>query len=79
MVKLSIGIGKSAGIQPKHIVGAVANETGLPGRSIGRIEIADRYTTFDVPGEVAEAVIDALNKTKIMGRRVTARFFTEQY
>lgn len=79
MVKLSIGIGKNAGIEPRHIVGAVAGETGLPGRSIGRIEIADRYTTFDVPDESAEAVIEALNRTKIMGRRVTARIFTEQY
>lgn len=79
MTKISIGLGKSAGIQPKHIVGAVANETGLPGRSIGRIEIAEKYATFDVPSEVAEAVIDALNHTKIMGRKTTARIFTEQY
>ncbi|MBQ5544798.1 MAG: DbpA RNA binding domain-containing protein, partial [Clostridia bacterium] len=56
-------------------------ETGLPGRSIGRIEIADRYTTFDVPAEAVQTVIEALNRTKIMGRRVTARVFTvtEQY
>lgn len=79
MTKISIGLGKSAGIQPKHIVGAVANEAGLPGRSIGRIEIAEKYATFDVPSEAAEAVIDALNHTKIMGRKTTARIFTEQY
>ena len=79
MVKISIGLGKSAGIQPKHIVGAVANETGIPGKSIGRIEITEKYSTFDVPGDTAEAVMDALNHTKIMGRRVTARIFSEQY
>lgn len=79
MVKISIGVGKSAGIQPKHIVGAVANETGLPGKSIGRIEIAEKYSTFDVPSDDVEAVIEALNHTKIMGRRVTARIFNEQY
>ena len=81
MVRLSIGIGQNAGIEPRHIVGAVAGETGLPGRSIGRIEIADRYTTFDVPAEAVQTVMEALNRTKIMGRRVTARVFTvtEQY
>lgn len=79
MTKISIGLGKSAGIQPKHIVGAVANETGLPGHRIGRIEIAEKYATFDVPSEAAETVIDALNHTKIMGRKTTARIFTEQY
>ena len=78
MVTISIGLGKNAGIEPRHIVGAVANETGLPGRSIGRIEINDRYTTFDVPSKAAEGVISALNSTKIIGRRVTARLFTEQ-
>ena len=79
MVSIYINLGSSAGISPKHIVGAVANEAGLPGRSIGRIEISDRYSTFDVPQESAETVINALNKTRLVGRRVNARLFNEQY
>ncbi len=79
MVKLSVGLGKSAGIAPGHIVGAIANETGIPGRSIGKIEIFDKYTTFEVPADVSELVITTLNKTKIMGRKASARIFNEQY
>lgn len=78
-VKISIGLGRSSGITPGNIVGAVANETGLPGRCIGKIEIAEKYSTFDVPEDVSETVINTLNKTRIMGRRVTARIFNEQY
>lgn len=79
MVKISIGLGKSAGIAPGHIVGAVANEAGIPGRSIGKIEILEKYSTFEVPSDVSENVINTLNKTKIMGRKASARFFNEQY
>ena len=79
MIKIYINLGSAAGIKPGHIVGAVANETGLPGRSIGRIEISDKYSTFDVPQEAAELVINTLCKTRIMGRRVSARIFNEQH
>lgn len=79
MVKISIGLGKSAGIAPGHIVGAIANEAGIPGRSIGKIEILEKYSTFEVPSDVSENVINTLNKTKIMGRKASARLFNEQY
>ncbi len=77
--KIYINIGSSAGLLPKHIVGTVANEAGLPGKSIGRIEINERYSTFDVPQEAAESVIEILNRTRIIGRKVTARLYTEQF
>lgn len=71
--RIGISIGSSAGLLPKHIVGTVAGETGLPGKYIGKIEIAERCATFDVPLEAAETVIDMLNRTRIIGRRVTAK------
>ncbi len=77
--KIFINLGSSVGLLPKHIVGTVANETGLPGKYIGRIEITERYTTFDVPQDAAELVINTLCKTRVMGRKVTARLFNEQY
>ena len=55
----------------------MAGETGLPGKFIGRIEINERYATFDVPQETAAAVIDTLNKTRMIGRKITARLFNE--
>ena len=78
-VKIYINLGSSVGLLPKHIVGTVANETGLPGKLIGRIEITERYSTFDVPQVAAELVINTLCKTRVMGRKVTARLFNEPY
>ena len=75
--RIHINLGSSAGLLPKHIVGTVAGETGLPGKFIGRIEINERYATFDVPQETAAAVIDTLNKTRMIGRKITARLFNE--
>ena len=76
--KIYINLGSSIGLLPKHIVGTVAGETGMPGKFIGRIEINERYSTFDVPHEAAEAIIDTLNKTRMMGRKVNARLFDGQ-
>ncbi len=77
VIKISVNLGSGAGIAPKHIVGAVAGETGLPGRMIGRIEIEEKTSAFTVPAEAAPAVINALNKTRIMGRRVRCEAVSE--
>ena len=74
-----INLGSDAGLLPKHIVGTIAGETGLAGYLIGKIEISERYSTFDVPQEAAQAVIDMLNRTRIIGRKVKAKFFREQF
>ena len=78
VIKISVNLGSGAGIAPKHIVGAVAGETGLPGRMIGRIEIEEKTSAFTVPAEAAPAVINALNKTRIMGRRVRCEAVSEE-
>ena len=77
--KIYINLGSSAGLLPKHIVGTVANEAGIPGKFIGRIEINERYSTFDVPQDAAETVIEILNQTRIIGRKVNARLYNEQF
>ena len=76
--KICINLGSSVGLLPKHIVGTVAGETGLPGKFIGKIEINERFSTFDVPEESAAMVIAVLNKTRMMGRRINARLYSEQ-
>ena len=77
--KIYINLGSNAGLLPKHIVGTVAGETGLAGKYIGKIEINERYSTFDVPQEAAGTVIDVLNKTRMIGKKIKARLFNEQY
>ena len=71
--RLFVGAGRSAGIRPQDLVGAIAGETSLGGRDIGAIEIADRFSLVEVPEAAAAEVIAALRNTTIKGTKVTVR------
>ena len=71
--RLFIGLGRSSGIRPKDIVGAIANEAGVPASGIGAIDIADGFSLVDVPEDDASAVIAALRNTTLRGKRVVVR------
>jgi ATP-dependent RNA helicase DeaD len=73
MTKLFITAGRQAGVRPQDLVGAIANEAGVPGSAIGAIEITDRFSLVEVPEEAANQVIKALRETKIRGKKVTVR------
>jgi ATP-dependent RNA helicase DeaD len=73
VTRLYIGLGRKAGIRPGDLVGAIANEAGIDARSIGAIDIADRFSLVEVPGDSADAIIDALRGTTIRGKKVLAR------
>jgi ATP-dependent RNA helicase DeaD len=73
MARLFIGAGRSAGIRPQDLVGAIAGESGLRGREIGEIHIADRFSLVEVPESTAEGVIAALRKSTVKGHRATVR------
>ncbi|GGP84235.1 DEAD/DEAH box helicase [Saccharothrix coeruleofusca] len=73
MTRLFVGAGRSAGIRPQDLVGAIAGEARLPGRDIGAIEIADRFSLVEVPESAAQQVISALRGASIKGRKVTVR------
>jgi ATP-dependent RNA helicase DeaD len=70
MTRLFLNIGRDGGVRPQDVVGAIAGEANIPGRSIGAIDIFDSYTFVDVPTEFAERVIDALKRSGIRGRSV---------
>jgi ATP-dependent RNA helicase DeaD len=73
MTRLFVGTGRSAGVRPQDLVGAIAGESRLTGRDIGAIEIADRFSLVEVPESAADEVIAALRRTSIKGRRTTVR------
>jgi ATP-dependent RNA helicase DeaD len=73
MVRLYIGAGRATQVRPADLVGAIANEAGIPSKSIGSIEIADQFSIVEVPADDASAVIAALKGATIRGRRVLVR------
>ncbi|WP_437914740.1 DEAD/DEAH box helicase [Sorangium sp. So ce302] len=73
IARLYISAGRAAGIRPADLVGAIANEASLSSRDIGAIEIADGFSTVEVPADAADAVIEALRATRLKGRKVQVR------
>jgi ATP-dependent RNA helicase DeaD len=73
MTRLFVGAGRIAGVRPQDLVGAIAGEADIPGREIGAIQIADRFSLVDVPENRANAVIQALRGTSLKGRKVSVR------
>lgn len=73
MVRLYIGAGRLAKMRPGDIVGAIVGESGLDSRSIGAIQIGDRFSLVEVPAAAADGVMAALRGSTIKGRKVTVR------
>lgn len=49
MVTYRMEAGKNDGVMPKDIVGAIASESGIDGKNIGRIMLYDDFSTVDLP------------------------------
>jgi ATP-dependent RNA helicase DeaD len=73
MTRIFINAGREAGIRPQDLVGAIANEAQIDARSIGAIEIADRFSLVEVAEEVVADVIRELRGTALRGRKVNVR------
>lgn len=73
VARLWVGAGRKAKMRPGDLVGAIANEVGIDASSIGSIQIADTFSTVEVPEEIAEDIIAALKATKIKGLKVSVR------
>ncbi|SIN70962.1 DEAD/DEAH box helicase [Algoriphagus halophilus] len=70
MARLFINLGKRDRIRPNDIVGAIAGEAGVPGRSIGGIDIYDNFSFVDVPQKDADHVIKVMKHNTIKGKNV---------
>ncbi len=70
MTRLYIDAGRNDGVRPGDIVGAIANEAEIPGKSIGAIEIFDHFTLVDVPSNASEQVMTALKRARVRNRAV---------
>lgn len=70
MARLLLTMGRRDGLRPSDLVGCIANETGLPGREIGAIDIFEYESCVEVPEGRAEDVTRALLGTTLRGQKV---------
>jgi ATP-dependent RNA helicase DeaD len=73
MAKVYFGIGRDSGVVPRDLVGAIANEAGVPGKDLGAIDLTDRFALVEVPQDLADYVVEAMQGVRIRGRRVNVR------
>jgi ATP-dependent RNA helicase DeaD len=57
MVRLTMSMGRSHGIRPSDVVGAIAFHADIPGNTIGKIYIEDKHTLVDVPEQLVSQVL----------------------
>jgi len=70
MVRLLLDVGKAQGVRPGDVVGAIAGEAGIPGRSIGAIDIRTNQTFVDVKEDHAEKVLHKVKHWTLRGQKV---------
>lgn len=74
MIRLFLDVGRFDRVRPADIVGAIANEVGIPGKQIGAIDIYDRFTFVEVPNDTAHRVVRGLSGVNLRGKPVKVSF-----
>jgi ATP-dependent RNA helicase DeaD len=78
MVRYRLDVGHDHGVEPKHIVGAIANEAGIEGQYISGIHIYSDYSTVDLPEGMPKDIYMHLKKTRICGQKMNIRWLTDE-
>jgi ATP-dependent RNA helicase DeaD len=63
-----IAVGHAHGVEPRNIVGAIANEAGLDAQHIGRVNIDQEFSLVELPTGMPNAVFRSLKKVWVCGR-----------
>jgi ATP-dependent RNA helicase DeaD len=70
MERFRIEVGRSQGVEPGNIVGAIANEAGIDGKHIGHITIEEDHSLVDLPVGMPREVFRDLKKAWVCGHQL---------
>lgn len=68
-----IAVGKRHRVEPRQIVGALANEGGLGRSDFGAIQIRPDFSLVELPADLPQSTLDRLADTRISGRLIEIR------
>ena len=68
--RFRIEVGHNDSVMPGNIVGAIANESGLTSKDIGRINIFDNYSTVDLPLDMPDDIFKDLKNTRVTNKKL---------
>ncbi|WP_411720909.1 DEAD/DEAH box helicase [Mycetocola sp.] len=73
MATYRIAVGKRHKVEPRQIVGALANEGGLSRKDFGNISIRPDFSLVELPAELPPGTEEALAATRISGKLIGLR------
>ena len=73
MASYRIEVGRRQKVEPRQIVGAIANEGGLSREDFGAIKIQPDFSIVDLPADLSDDVLAKLQDTRISGKLIEIR------
>ncbi|MCD6639324.1 MAG: DEAD/DEAH box helicase [Nocardioides sp.] len=73
MATYRIAVGKRHKVEPRQIVGALANEGGLSRGDFGYISIKPDFSLVELPADLPAGTLDRLSGTRISGKLIEIR------
>ncbi|GAA3682516.1 DEAD/DEAH box helicase [Nocardioides ginsengisoli] len=70
LTSYKIQVGKRHRVEPRQIVGALANEGGLDRRDFGKITIRPDYSIVELPAKLPDEAWEKLKQTRISGKLI---------
>jgi ATP-dependent RNA helicase DeaD len=70
METFRIEVGSVHGIKPGNVVGAIANEAGIEGVHIGRVDIREEHSFVELPEGMPTQIFKELQKVRVVGREL---------
>ncbi|WP_062202313.1 DEAD/DEAH box helicase [Demequina salsinemoris] len=68
-----IEVGRRHKVEPRQIVGAIANEGGLDRSDFGAIKVNSTFSLVELPENLPQHVLDKLSRTRISGELIALK------
>jgi ATP-dependent RNA helicase DeaD len=68
MTRYRVAVGHQDGVKPGQLVGALANEGGIEGSRIGRIDIRTAFSVVELPSSLPASILAKMARARVAGR-----------
>ena len=75
MDRFRVEVGHRDRVKPGNLVGAIANESGLKGKMIGRIQIFNDHSLVDLPKGMPSDIFQSLKRVRIMNKELNISIY----
>ncbi|WP_106477375.1 DEAD/DEAH box helicase [Phytohalomonas tamaricis] len=68
MTRYRVAVGHRDGVKPGQLVGALANEGGIEGARIGRIDIRQSHSIVELPSSLPGTILTKMARARVSGK-----------